>query len=37
LSAKARAKMLEAEAAKVAGGSPSYPAELMALRNQPMR
>jgi hypothetical protein len=37
LSAKARAKLLEAEAANVAGGSPSYPAELMALRNQPMR
>jgi hypothetical protein len=37
LSAKARAKMLEDEVSKLAAGSPSYPAGLMALRNQPMR
>jgi hypothetical protein len=35
LSAKDRAAMLDAEVAKLPG-SPTYPAELMALRNQPM-
>jgi hypothetical protein len=29
--------MLESEVAKLGRGAPSYPAELMALRNQPMR
>lgn len=37
LSAKARAQMLDDEVAKIVAGSPSYPAELMALRSQPMR
>jgi hypothetical protein len=37
LSAKDRAALLESEVVKIAAGSPSYPAELMALRNQPMR
>ena len=37
LSAKDRAVILDREAAKIAAGSPSYPAELISLRNQPMR
>jgi hypothetical protein len=37
LSAKDRAAMLESEVAKLGRGAPSYPADLMALRNQPMR
>lgn len=37
LSAKARAAMLDSEAAKLAAGSPSYPADLMALRTRPMQ
>jgi hypothetical protein len=37
LSAKDRAALLDSEIARIAAGSPSYPADLMALRNQPMR
>lgn len=37
LSARDRAVMLDNEIAKMAGHAPSYPAELVALRNQPMR
>lgn len=37
LSAKGRAVMLDDEISKMTGASPSYPAALMALRNQPMR
>nr|WP_166176529.1 M48 family metallopeptidase [Altererythrobacter segetis] len=37
LSAKARATMLDSEVSKLASGSASYPDDLMALRNQPMR
>jgi hypothetical protein len=37
LSAKDRAAMLESEVAKLGRGSRTYPAELMALRNQPMK
>ena len=38
LSAKSRAAMLDSEAATLpAGGQPSYPTELMAMRNRPMK
>jgi hypothetical protein len=37
LSAKDRAALLDKEAAGLAAGSPSFPAELIGLRDQPMR
>jgi len=37
LSAKARAAMLDGEVARLAGALPSYPADLLAMRNRPMK